>query len=294
MRENRRNGQALICLVLKCVYWSAVRYCVWLSLALCSISTYAQNQDTCSWRLGVSGAFAGTLWSTKDLDLWSARQPLFVSGFYHHSQAASDSFIEGRRKLILPGLILRNDMGGEWGISVAWIDYQNTLWEASYPARLASSYRFVRLEHTRTTRPGEVKRPRFGLRWGLSLLARKGYTTRDFELNRSWMRSETFQKVEVTTVMLQPTVSFGYRSGRLNAGLQLYWNLAALVQGKVIRDERRWIYGEGLPYPVDVDEVIPVSQVVFVDRLAQWGLLWSNIQVFASIPLIRLVRKDEK
>lgn len=261
-------------------------------LWIIAIKVVAQNDTLPDWRIGLYFAVASTLWDTENNRLWANDQPLFVSGFYHCTHCALGD-VQGRRKVLLPGVVLRNRRSTELGLAFSMVDYTNTEWEASYPARHVSQYYFLRFDYSRSTRPGSDQRPRFGFRWGGSLLVRDGSTSRNFSVNRPWMRWDVHQQVDATTILIQPTVSFGYRSRAVNAGIQVYWNLAAIAIGKVLRDERHWIHGDGLPYPVDIDEAFRFSEFVFADRLAQRGLFWSNLQLFMSIPLFSLAKLDQ-
>jgi hypothetical protein len=110
----------------------------------------------------------------------------------------------------------------------------------------------------------------------------KGSALRESEWSGSSNSGYHDVAVATTLVRIQPTLQFGYRSRGLNAGIQMYLNLLAYVEGSVHRTGRQ---REGLEV-FETDEVLLVKDMLFVDRLTQEGFFGSYFQLYLSVPLI--------
>lgn len=224
-------------------------------------------------------------WGQDDVQLWSLRQPVFLSGFFHFGYGRSISRREGDNDLRMPAIVLRDDQGSEWSLGYARVDYSasgSTYDVESYVSR----YDHLRLEYTRSTRPHSTpQRPRIGFRYGCALLGRVGET--DGQIYGGFPSGQYFSStmhVGARTLVLQPTVQFGYGSRWLNAGLQMYWNLVAFTSGKVdITNRDRHSFEV-----IETVRAVRFNELVFVDRLAQWRFFGSNIQLFMSVPIVRV------
>lgn len=236
-------------------------------------------------RLGVGASWGMLFWGQDDTPLWTPRQPDFLAGFFHYGFGRSSGRKEGGNDLRMPALVLRNDQGSEWCLGYAQVEYSRS--GSRYDVEsYQSRYHHLRLEYTRSTRPHSMpQRPRIGFRYGCALFGRVGVT--DGRIYGGFPSGQYFSStthVGARTLVLQPTVQFGYRSRWLNAGLQMYWNLLAFTTGKVdiINRDR---------YSLEVIETyraVRFDELVFVDRLAQWRLFGSNIQLFMSVPIVRV------
>lgn len=245
-----------------------------------------------NWRIGLNIGYMRFIPSNQeDPRILSQEEPTFAWGIYPFQLGSHDTKIDGRYTILLPGVILNNARHTAISISfgTSSVNYRSV--NGSFPIFHTKEHWLLRTEYTRSTRPAlDPQRPRFGFRYGCALTLAKGSALRESEWSGSSNSGYREVAIATTLVRIQPTLQFGYRSRGLNAGIQVYLNLLAYVEGSVHQTGRR---REGFEV-FDTDEVLRVKDMVFVDRLTQEGFLGSYFQLYLSVPLIGIGSQRSK
>ena len=258
----------------------------------------ADNGDTLrdsnewNWRIGLSTALIRILPAGRDdPDMKTSDAPTVAWWLYPFHIGGHEKIIDGRYAILLPGVVLQN--ARHTAVNIAYgnssLRYQSP--EGSFPIFHTKEHWLLRTEYTRSTRPGvDPQRPRFGLRYGCALTLARGKALRESASTFSVSSGSSAVTVSTSLVRIQPTLQFGYRSRGLNAGIQLYMNLLAYVEGSVHQTGRR---REGLQV-IETDEVLLLKDLFFVNRLTQAGFLGSYFQLYLSVPFVGVGGKQAR